>query len=122
MAESPDYAGHLAFHASSRTGLFHRVPPTLQHIYGQVIGHCALVACVAIARLVRNGRHAYHADVFDSPVPPVNLTESLQRLASGLEERYQLAEQPLPQLLYADRDCWSRAGPSTFKVSVEVIY
>ena len=44
--------------------------------------------------------------------------ESLQRLADGLMDRYERAKQEPPPLLYTDRDCCSKHGPSKLKVSV----
>ena len=40
----------------------------------------------------------------------------LQRLANGLMDRFDNAQQESPQILYTDRDCCSQNGPSKFNV------
>ena len=52
------------------------------------------------------------------------LTESednvaLKRMTSGLMERYEMAGQDPPRLLYTDRDCFCVRGPSKYQVSKE---
>ena len=44
-------------------------------------------------------------------------SEALQRMACGLMERYEMAYQDPPRLLYTDRDCCSTSGPSKYKVN-----
>lgn len=45
-------------------------------------------------------------------------TEGLQKMADGLMSRYEAAQQPPPVLLYTDRDCCSKRGPSKFQVRI----
>ena len=42
-------------------------------------------------------------------------SEALRRMACGLMERYKMAHQDHPRLLYTDRDCCSMSGPSKYK-------
>ena len=40
----------------------------------------------------------------------------MQRLADGLMDRYERAQEPQPILLYTDRECCSQNGPSKYNV------
>ena len=42
--------------------------------------------------------------------------ESLQKMAGGLMDRYDRANQESPKVIYTDRDCCSYSGPSKYKV------
>ena len=44
-------------------------------------------------------------------------SKALRRMACGLMDRYKMARQDPPRLLYTDRDCCSVSGPSKYKVS-----
>jgi hypothetical protein len=55
-------------------------------------------------------------EVVHSVITCSESSPSLQRMADGLVERYSRAGQPPPVLLYTDRDCCCRDGPSKYQL------
>ena len=45
-------------------------------------------------------------------------SEALRRMVCGLMDRYVMAHQDPPKLLYTDRDCCSASGSSKYKVGI----
>ena len=67
------------------------------------------------------GRGVQTIHVYNSLQPilrqSTDFSEALRRIACGLMERYKMAHQNPPTLLYIDRDCCSMSALSEYKVS-----